>query len=138
MTKQDVAVKILKKLKARWGLTWEEMGQCFGVRGNSLSVFCSNVGPNSVQPSMSEELADIIIDFSAESDPPLEFPDKRRKGEKIIVLARGKVYSIPVPDLGWCPICGRPFIPRGYGQRYCTGKRGKCGLAARRERRTHG
>jgi len=130
---QDKARNILKRLKKSWGITWAEMGEVFGFNWKSLSVFASTVNDGR-EPEIPTWLAEAIIDLEdaeCPSDPRAEF---RPPNTRAVLLDFGKAHIIPVPNIGYCRVCRKPFIEHGFGQRYCTGRRGECGLSARRKR----
>ena len=124
----QMAAEKLRNMKKRWGITWEEMAEVLGIpyRWKSLSVYASNQGTRLLPPDRARQ----IIDFDDSTSPELD-KDPPPTGIKVVLLWEGDVYTMPLPNIDICDVCGTPFIIRGYGQKYC--KRG-CKLEARRKR----
>lgn len=126
----EIAAKKLRSMKNRWGVTWRELGEILGIpyRWKSLSVYASNRKHYRLMPP---DLAQQIVDFDDSTSPNLD-RDPPPTGAKIVLLWQGDIFTLPLPDIGICEICGALFITRGYGQKYCHHR---CSLEARRARR---
>ena len=126
---EQIAAEKLRSMKKRWGVTWAEMAEVLGIpyRWKSLSVYASERGSRLMPTDRAEQ----ILAFDDSISPELD-KEPPPTGIKVVLLWEGDVYTLPLPDLGVCVVCGTPFIIRGYGQKYC---KHRCRLEARRERR---
>lgn len=125
--KREKAAERLKELKNLWGASWRQMGDVLGVPYSSLSVYAS--ADNSIL--MPEYVADLILGL----DQIVAAIENRGSGSLIVTLDNGEWHVLQVPPLRVCLFCHTPFFPQHPQQLYCTGYRGKCGLAMRRRRR---
>ena len=126
----EKAKEKLRFLKKAWGLTWRQMQDVLGgIPEASLRTYASY---SASSPDMPARVSGPILSLPLEC-PELDI-DKPSAGV-VLALHEGRWLVLDKPEIGFCVVCGKPYIPAGYGQKYCTGRGGDCHLAMRRERR---
>lgn len=114
----------LREFKERWGIRWMDMARVLGYAERTLTVYASRAGEYMEMPLDLRQRIMALTDADS--------PDLDSWHVVAIVVRRGEVKPIPLPHLSWCEVCGGPFVPQGYGQKYCSHP---CRLASRRQKR---